>query len=92
MSILTDVLNVLSTKATHDMILPAIQTALHPYLLANADTTGPIIKSGIKKSQKFVFKLMCGIYPLNIPALKYTPDSKLPTQATLPLPSPKYST
>lgn len=41
MSILTDVLNVLSTKATHDMILPAIQTARHPYLLANADTTGP---------------------------------------------------
>lgn len=42
MSILTDVLNVLSTKATQDMILPAIQTALHPYLLVNADTTGPI--------------------------------------------------
>lgn len=41
MSILTDVLNVLSTKATQDIILPAIQTALHPYLLANADTTGP---------------------------------------------------
>lgn len=42
MSILTDVLNVLRTNATQDMILPAIQTALHPYLFANADTTGPV--------------------------------------------------
>lgn len=41
MSILTDELNVLRTKATQDMTLPAMQTALHPYLLANADTTGP---------------------------------------------------
>lgn len=41
MSILTDVLNVLSTNATQDMILPAIQTALHPYLFASADTIGP---------------------------------------------------
>lgn len=38
---LTDVLNVLSTNAAHDIKLPAMQTARQPYLLASADTTGP---------------------------------------------------
>lgn len=65
-SIFTDVLNVLSTNATQDIILPAMQTARHPYRFANADTIGP--------------------------ALRYMPLSKLPTHATLPLPSPKYVT
>lgn len=36
-----ELLNVLSTNAAHDIRLPAIQTARQPYLLANADTTGP---------------------------------------------------
>lgn len=39
---LTDVLKVLRTKAVHEMKLPAIQTVRQPYLLANAETTGPI--------------------------------------------------
>lgn len=38
---LTDVLNVLSTNAAADIILPAMQTARQPYLFASADTTGP---------------------------------------------------
>lgn len=41
-SILTDVLNVLRTNALAEIILPAMQTERQPYLLANADTTGPI--------------------------------------------------
>ena len=40
----TLVLNVLRTKAVQESKLPAMQTALHPYLLASADTTGPALK------------------------------------------------
>uniref|UniRef100_A0A182Q997 Uncharacterized protein n=1 Tax=Anopheles farauti TaxID=69004 RepID=A0A182Q997_9DIPT len=65
-SIVTDVLSVLSANAAQEMMLPAIQTARHPNLFASADTTGP--------------------------ALRYIPLSKLPTHATVPLPSPKYTT
>uniref|UniRef100_A0A182ITB1 Uncharacterized protein n=1 Tax=Anopheles atroparvus TaxID=41427 RepID=A0A182ITB1_ANOAO len=65
-SIVTEVLRVLRANAALEMILPAIQTARHPYLFASADTTGP--------------------------ALRYIPLSKLPTHATVPLPSPKYTT
>lgn len=39
-----DVLNVLRTNAMHAIKLPAIQTALHPYLFASAETTGPLKK------------------------------------------------
>lgn len=45
---LTLVLNVLSTKAMQEIMLPAMHTARHPYLLARADTTGPEIR---KKKQ-----------------------------------------
>lgn len=43
-SVPIDELNVLSTNAAHDITLPAIQTARQPYLLASADTTGPVGK------------------------------------------------
>lgn len=46
---LTLVLNVLSTKAMQEIMLPAMHTARHPYLLARADTTGPEITK--KKAQ-----------------------------------------
>lgn len=51
MSIVTDVLNVLSTNAQQAITLPAIQTALHPYLFASADTIGPKneLKANINK-------------------------------------------
>lgn len=42
-------LKVLSTKAAQDIKLPAIQTARHPYLLANAETIGPMTMNVKKK-------------------------------------------
>lgn len=44
------VLNVLSTNATQEMILPAMHTARQPYLLANADTIGPVGRKFHKSS------------------------------------------
>lgn len=40
-NIVTDLLKVLSTKAELAIKLPAIQTALQPYLFVSADTIGP---------------------------------------------------
>lgn len=48
-------LKVLNANAALDIILPAIHTARHPYLLANADTTGPgIEKKLLISNQTFI--------------------------------------
>lgn len=49
---MTDVLNVLSTNAAHAIIPPAMQTFRHPYLLAKADTIGPVLN-------QYFLKVMC---------------------------------